>query len=220
MARLDAELRSAADPVRAAGMAAYMRDQFPFAGVPRPELATIARRVLAGLATPRQADLRDVALSCWRRAEREFQYFACGLLRRHVARVDARLLGTVRGLIVTKSWWDTVDDLASHVVGPLVVRYPALAETMDEWIDSDELWLIRTALLHQLGRRDGTDSTRLFDYCRARAEHKDFFIRKGIGWALRDYARTAPDEVQDFVRSNQARLSPLSVREATRHIGL
>jgi 3-methyladenine DNA glycosylase AlkD len=125
---------------------------------------------------------------------------------------------TARYLIVTRSWWDTVDALAAHLVGSLVRRHPGLVSTMDEWIDDDNLWVIRTALLHQLTYREATDHVRLFDYCLRQAHHRDFFIRKAIGWALRSYARTAPDDVRRFVGRHEPVLAPLSVREALKHL--
>jgi 3-methyladenine DNA glycosylase AlkD len=127
-------------------------------------------------------------------------------------------LPTAGQLITTKPWWDTVDTLADHVVGMIVARHPEAVSTMDSWLLDDNLWLARTALLHQLTYRDRTDVDRLFRYCLARADHKDFFIRKAIGWALRQYAWTDPEPVRAFVEEHRAVLSPLSVREALKNI--
>jgi 3-methyladenine DNA glycosylase AlkD len=102
------------------------------------------------------------------------------------------------------------------VVGPLLTRHRELGAVMDAWIGSPNLWLVRTALLHQLNHKTDTDAVRLFRYCRTQAGHRDFFVRKAIGWALRQYARTDPDAVRRFVADNE--LSPLSVREATKHL--
>ena len=216
--RLVAAYRAAADPTRAAGMRAYMRDQFDFLGLPAPVQRRLSRTALAGLPRPSEADLSSVALGCWNLAEREYQYFACGYLRRHVAVCAAGFLGTARQLITERSWWDTVDTLAAHIVGPLVLRTPPLVSEMDSWLVDADRWLIRTALLHQLNYRDATDEARLFRYCLAQAGHRDFFVRKAIGWALRQYARTAPDAVREFVRTNEGRLPALAVREARRHL--
>lgn len=217
--RLRRRYPEAADPARATSMAAYMRDQFPFLGVPGPAQKLLAREVLAGLPKPAEADLREVALGCWALPEREYQYFACGWLRRHARVCSAGFLDTARYLIMTKSWWDTVDALAAHLVGPLVARHrAALLSTMDDWVAGDELWLIRTAILHQLTYQEDTDADRLFRYCADRAGHPDFFIRKAIGWALREYAKTDPRAVHDFVKEHRAGLSGLSVREALKNI--
>jgi 3-methyladenine DNA glycosylase AlkD len=218
MKRLDEIYPAAADPVRAAGARAYMRGQFPFLGITNPRLTELNRTVLAGLDPPTEADLAAIALGCWSRSEREYQYFACSYLRRHIRTASPSLLPTVRDLITTKSWWDTVDTLAAHTVGPLVAAYPVLVATMDAWVADENLWLARTAILHQLRYRERTEAGRLFRYCTAQAGHRDFFIRKAIGWALREYARTDPEAVRRYVEEHRAILAPLSVREASKHL--
>jgi 3-methyladenine DNA glycosylase AlkD len=208
---------AAADLERATRMAAYMRDQFPFLGIPSPAQHVLAREVLAGLPRPSEADLRAVALGCWAMPQREYQYFACSWLRRHARICSADFVDTARQLIVTKPWWDTVDTLAAHLVGTLVSRHPELLSTMDKWITEDNLWLTRTALLHQLTYKEATDADRLFRYCTLQSGHRDFFIRKAIGWVLREYARTDPEAVRAYVHTHQSRLSPLSIREALKN---
>ena len=218
MRRLDAAYEQARDPQRAAPMAAYMRDQFPFLGIPIPAQKVIAREVLAGLDRPGEADLSAVAAECWQRDEREYQYFACGLLRRHCRGCSEGFLPVAEHLIVTRSWWDTVDTLAAHVVGPLVARYPRLVEVTDRWLTDDNIWLVRAAILHQLTFKESTDAARLFRYCTVQAGHSDFFVRKAIGWALREYAKTDPAAVRGFVTSHQSRLAAMTVREALRNL--
>jgi 3-methyladenine DNA glycosylase AlkD len=215
--RLRTVYGAARDPERAAPMAAYMRDQFAFLGIPAPAQRALARQVLAGLDRPTEADLRAVALGCWELPEREYQYFACGWLRRHARTCSAGFIEVARHLIVTKPWWDTVDALAAHLVGTLVARHPALRSTMDDWSTQEDLWLVRTAILHQLRYKENTDVPRLFHYCTVQARHPDFFIRKAIGWALREYARTDPAAVRGYVHAHQAQLSALAVREALKN---
>jgi 3-methyladenine DNA glycosylase AlkD len=218
LARLTRAYPEAADPERAVAMAAYMRDQFPFLGIQSPAQRVLGREVLADTPRPDEDDLRAIALACWVLPEREYQYFACGLLRRHARACSASFLDTARTLIVTKSWWDTVDALAAHLVGPLVARYPALVSSMDSWVASPDMWLARAAILHQLTFKEATDPARLFRYCTAQAGHPDFFIRKAIGWALREYGKTDPAAVRAYVRTHEARLSGLSVREALKNL--
>jgi 3-methyladenine DNA glycosylase AlkD len=209
-------MRQAADPQRAVSMAAYMRGQFPFLGIPSPALRQIMRE--NPLPKPSEELLREATLELWQLPEREFQYVACVRLRRYVKFCGPGFLGVAKQLVVTKSWWDTVDTLASHTVGPLVRANPELVATMDSWIDDENMWLARTALLHQLGYKGATDSGRLFRYCERRADHPDFFIRKAIGWALREYAKTDPDAVRAFVFAHQGVLSGLSKREALKNL--
>jgi len=209
---------AARDEARAASMAAYMRDKFAFLGFPQPTQRALARTVLAGLPAPVEDDLRAVALGCWALPEREYQYFACDWLRTQQAVPGSGFLATARTLITTKSWWDTVDPLATRVVGNLVRRHGELVADMDAWSADGDLWLVRTAILHQLNYGADTDTERLFGYCLRQAGHTDFFVRKAIGWALRQYARTDPDAVRAFLAGNRQRLSPLSVREASKHL--
>ncbi|MGW1954578.1 DNA alkylation repair protein [Streptomyces sp. NPDC001920] len=217
--RLTATYAAAADPVRAAAAQAYVKDVASFLGIPTPARRALSRTVLEGTPRPDEADCTAVALRCWRLPEREYHYFAVDYLRRHVGRCSSGLLPVTRHLVTTVSWWDTVDALAAHVVGGLVAADPKLTADMDAWIADDDLWVARTALLHQLRYRERTDTRRLFEYCLRQSAHTDFFIRKAIGWCLREYAKTDPDAVRDFMARERGRFAPLSVREALKNIG-
>lgn len=212
--RLRAVFVPAADAQRALGMAAYMKGQFPFLGLTAPERRALAKGALAGLPTPAEDDVAAVAAGCWALDEREYQYAASDYCVRHVRRCSPRLLPVVEGLITTKSWWDTVDVLAARVVGPLVTAAPALRSEMDRWSASDDKWLARSAILHQLGYKAATDADWLFAACLRRAADTDFFLRKAIGWALREYSKTDEAAVRRFVADHDAELSGLSKREA------
>ncbi|MFF1710207.1 DNA alkylation repair protein [Streptomyces sp. NPDC058268] len=218
MERLTATYAASADPARAAQAQAYMKDIAPFLGLPTPLRRELSRTVLAGLPRPDEADCAAIALRCWELPEREYAYFAVDHLRRHVKRLSSGFLPVARHLVTTVSWWDTVDALAAHVVGGLVAADPELKAAMDAWIGDEDLWVARTALLHQLRYKDATDSERLFAYCLRQSGHPDFFIRKAIGWCLREYAKTDPDAVRGFVERERGRLAPLSVREALKNL--
>lgn len=210
MHELAAVYREHAAPEQAVAMRAYMRDQFEFLGIPSPVRRQLSKPFLTA---PR--DPLEVAQQCWALPEREFQYFACDLLSRHAKRLTPAALPTLRTLVTTRSWWDTVDLLAANVVGPVVA---ADQTPMDAWVADDDLWVVRTAILHQLRYRAATDPARLFAYCIRWRHEQDFFIRKSIGWALREYARTDPDAVRGFV-ADHPDLSGLSKREALKNIG-
>ncbi|MBG6141328.1 DNA alkylation repair protein [Longispora fulva] len=218
LAALTSTFEAAGDPEQAARMSAYMRDQFAFLGIPSPARRTLGRVVWRELPKPTGAELEAVARACWALKEREYHYFCTDYVTRHIRVAGPEFLDTVRFLLVTHSWWDTVDALASHVVGPLVTASPELVATMDAWAGGENLWLARTAVLHQLGYKARTDAVRLFGYCSDLAGHKDFFIRKAIGWALREYAYTEPELVRGFVEARRGVLSPLSVREALKNL--
>ncbi|WKX22250.1 DNA alkylation repair protein [Streptomyces sp. HUAS CX7] len=217
--RLTVAYPAAADPERAAGMRAYMKDVAPFLGLTSPVRRSLSRTVLAGLPRPDEPDCAAVALRCWRLPEREYHYFAVDYLRRHVTHCSSGFLPVVRHLLTTVPWWDTVDLLAAHVVGGLVAADRDLTAVMDAWIGDEDLWLVRAALLHQLRYKERTDTDRLFGYCLRQSGHGDFFVRKAVGWSLREYAKTDPDAVRAFVAEHRTRLAPLSVREALRTVG-
>ncbi|MFF5498723.1 DNA alkylation repair protein [Streptomyces aquilus] len=217
--RLTATYAAAADPARAEPMRAYMKDVAPFLGLTTPVRRALSRTVVAGTPRPDETDCTAVALRCWRLLEREYQYFAVDYLRRHARVLSSGFLPVARHLVSTVPWWDTVDLLAAHVVGALVAADPALKADMDAWIVDDDLWIARTALLHQLRYKERTDTERLFTYCLHQSGHPDFFIRKAIGWALREYAKTDPEAVRGFLAREKGRFAPLSVREALKNIG-
>ncbi|MEU6680060.1 DNA alkylation repair protein [Streptomyces sp. NPDC046925] len=218
MERLTTAYPRAADPERAAQARAYMKNVAPFLGLPSPLRRQLSREVLADTPRPDEADCTAIALRCWQLPQREYAYFAVDYLRRHLKHCSSGFLPVARHLVTTVPWWDTVDALASHVVGGLVAADPKLRTEMDAWIGDEDLWVARTALLHQLRHKDATDTERLFAYCLRQSAHPDFFIRKAIGWCLREYAKTDPKAVRDFVERERGRLSPLSVREALKNL--
>jgi 3-methyladenine DNA glycosylase AlkD len=216
MSALRAQLEGVAVPEAAPAMSAYMKGKFEFLGVSTPARRAAVTPTTVAARSATGDELCAFARSCWDQPEREFQYVGADLLRANVRRLESRHLDDARFLIVTKAWWDTVDSLAAWTVGPLVRADPALVAVMDRWIDDDDIWLARTAILHQLSFGSDTDAERLFAYTRRRAGDTEFFIRKALGWALRQYARTDPDAVRAFVDSCE--LSGLTRREALKHL--
>lgn len=215
---LSTDLRQIADAERAPAMAAYMKDHFEFLGVASPARKSAQKPLLRAARAYVIDDVLDVADRCWAADEREFQYVGADLLRAQANRLRPGDLHRLRTLVTSKSWWDTVDALAAHPVGTIVADHRELQSTMDEWIESENMWLARTAILHQLRWRAETDERRLFGYAERRAADTEFFIRKAIGWALREYAKIAPDAVRAFVQSHEHELSGLTRREALKHL--
>ncbi len=212
-------MEAVADPAKIESMTRYMRDQFPFLGLTSPVLRQAVKPFLASGADADGDELVEAARWCWDQPEREFQYVGTLLLRRWIRALEANHIEDLEYLITTKSWWDTVDSLAAWSVGPLVAANQDLLAVMDQWIEDDNIWLARTAIIHQLSYKDATDGDRLFRYAEARAADTEFFIRKAIGWALRQYARQEPDRVRSFVEQRRDQLSGLTVREALKHLG-
>lgn len=207
-----------ADPARAVPMAAYLRDQFPFLGIGAPDRRSALRRAWHALPAPTATELSGALRALWNLPEREYQHCGCDLLARYIRVCPAAFLtGTVQDLVTSRSWWDTVDALRSAAVGPLVAKDPDLVRVLWEWLESSNRWLVRSAIIHQLGYRADTDPAVLFGMCARRATDREFFIAKAIGWALRTYARQAPDDVRAFV-ADHPELSPLARREALKHL--
>ncbi len=211
-------LEAVAQPERAPAMQAYMKHRFEYLGVPTPERRRATKSFLAAGRDATAAQLLATAGVCWDQPEREFQYVATDLLSRWKARLGSDSLAAVEHLIRTKSWWDTIDALASHVVGSIVAADPSLSATMDAWIDDPDFWIARTAILHQLGYGADTDADRLFAYVDRRCADTEFFIRKASGWALRQYARHDPEAVRAYVLDRGDRLSGLTRRQALKHL--
>jgi 3-methyladenine DNA glycosylase AlkD len=213
--RLRTLFAAAADPVQAESMARYLKGRFPFHGIPAGPRRELQRQAFAGRRLDRveaEAEAAALADELWALPQREYQYAACDVLRAVASHASAGLLPLIERLAVTRPWWDTVDSLA-HVAGTLVLAHPELGKRMQQLSRSSDPWLVRIALLHQLDAYGRTDVDRLLRTCAAHAGSPDFFVRKAIGWALRQYARTDPAVVRAFVEAHPE-LSPLSRREA------
>ncbi len=208
------------DPSRAEQMSAYMKNRFPFVGISSPQRRQLMRAALQGLPVPTERDLQHLGRLCWESPEREYQYAAIDQLRKASGRLGEEFLSQLRWMIVTKSWWDSCDPLAGTVAGGVVRRFPGSVRVMERWIVDDNLWLRRAALLHQLKWKEACDQRRLFRFCLLTMAESEFFIRKAIGWALRQHARVAPEEVARFLVENRDSLSGLSFREAAKHLDL
>lgn len=199
-------------------MAAYMKGHFEFLGVAASERKTASKPWLIAAKSMQPEPLLEMVESRWTEPEREFHYVGTDAIRAGAKNLRATDLDRVHALIVKTPWWDTVDSLAVHTVGPMVRAHSELVAVMDEWIESENIWIARTAILHQLMYKDATNIDRLFNYCEMRMGDTEFFIRKAIGWALRQYSRTNPDAVRIFVAANEGELSGLSKREALKHL--
>lgn len=242
------ELVAMADPAKARGMAAYMKTTQPFYGVmntPRRELmqrvwqvfppadaaawqAAVTALFEAGKGgnVPDENEVpsrRDSTMRPPRwHGQREYFYMACAYAERGKAFHNAAALPMFKTLIVQGGWWDIVDWIAGKLIGGSGRAFDTdpqrVAAVMDKWIDDRDLWVRRAAIICQLHRKARTDTRMLERFCLARAHETDFFMRKAIGWSLRQHARTDPDWVRGFVARHKGRLSSLSVREASKHL--
>lgn len=203
------------DPEYAVWQTNYQRDQFQFLGVRKPTLQKVVKTLYQ---THRSEDWKEDVRDLWNEKQREFHYAAIewAIYSRKMA--GAEDLEFYKSLVLSNSWWDTVDTIAPHLIGHLLLKHPELIIHSEGWLASESLWLRRTALLYQLRWKEKTDYVRLFEYCKHLSGEKEFFIRKAIGWALREYGKTNAVAVQQFLDSTT--LSPLSKREASKNLSI
>lgn len=207
-----------ADPQRAPAMAAYMKGIAPYLGVLTPARRAATRDWIRTFNPgPGATDLLAAAHDLVMEPEREFAYVAIDLVARHERALPETSLLTLRDLALQRPWWDTVDAW-STLIGRAGLRHRSWDDHVATWATDERLWVRRIALVFQVGRRDAVDLPLLFAACEANLADTDFFMRKGIGWGLRDAARTHPDAVRRFVEGHRAEMSGLSIREATKHL--
>lgn len=215
-------LARVADPTKAAPMQAYMKSAMPYLGVQTPPLRRVCRDVFAAHPLTSIEEWRETVLALWCGARyREERYAAIALTgdRRYQGFQRLDTLPLYEEMIVNGAWWDYVDELAIRRVGPLLALYPEpMRVMMLAWSRDANLWKRRSAILCQISFKAATDEHLLFACIEPNLSDRDFFIRKAIGWALREYAKTRPDTVRRYVREHEATLSPLSRREATKHL--
>jgi 3-methyladenine DNA glycosylase AlkD len=216
-------LAIAADPVCAAGAQAYMKSEMPFRGVTAPARRALYREVFAAHPLASSSTWQATVLALWREAEyREERYAAIELSGARAYR-GFQSLDTVPmydELIVTGAWWDYVDAIAIHRIGPLLERHPAAMKPLVlQWSRDADPWRRRTSIICQVSFKDRTDLDLLYACIEPNLADRGFFIRKAIGWALRSYAWTDPAETARYVRAHADELSPLSRREALKNVG-
>lgn len=194
----------------------YLRNQFSFLGIRTPIRRRLTNQLIKENGLPQKEDLKDVVFMLWGLPEREYQKAALDILEKTKKKLTSIDMPWLSNLIVKKSWWDTVDVLSPHIMGYMFSNNGELILSFaDKWIDDENIWLQRTAILYQLYYKGETDEERLFRYILRRANSDEFFVQKAIGWVLREYAKTRPKNVLSFVANHQ--LKPLSKREALKH---
>ena len=200
-------------------MQAYMKSTMPYYGINMPQVRAITREAFDGALTCNE--LRDTVVRLWRAARfREERYVAQILLgqKRSSECLTPRDMPMLEEMVVTGAWWDLVDELAG-VIGDVLRRYPKpMRPLMRRWSTDSNMWKRRVSIICQLKYKHETDLELLYANIEPNLGDRDFFIRKAIGWALRQYAWTDPNEVARYVRANEARLSGLSKREALKNI--
>lgn len=213
------ELSRLSDPGRAKEMAAYMKTDMPFYGVQKPDRIPVFRAVKERFPPSGVDEYRALTLALWQAEHREEKYLALEYACRFVSKAGPGELVFFEQMVREGAWWDFVDVIAGHLVGHLLlVHRSEIAGKLDRWVDDDDMWIRRTAILSQLRHKKDTDVDRLFSYCLKRAHEKEFFIRKAIGWALREYSYSDAAAVKGFLLENRQILSPLTFKEGAKRL--
>lgn len=195
----------------------YLRNQFEFLGIRTPIRRKITKQFIKENGLPPKEKLKDIIFMLWDLPEREYQKAALDILEKAKKELSKDDTSWLASLITKKSWWDTVDVLSPHIFGYLFsVNSELIDSYAEKWIEDENIWLQRSAILYQLHYKDKTDEERLFQFILRRANSDEFFVQKAIGWILREYAKTRPDNVRTFVTNHN--LKALSKREALKHL--
>lgn len=209
------EIEQLKDENQAKKMSAYMKNQFAFLGIPKPLLKAFIKPYLRA---SKKFDFDwDFIEKCWNKDYREAQYIAIDYLKMNRKKLDADDLPKLKTLIMSKSWWETVDSLDAFV-GYIVLNNKQLEDSMLDWSISENIWLRRVAIDFQQEYKEKTNTELLEKIICNNLESTEFFINKAIGWSLRDYSKINPSWVNDFINRYHDNMSGLSVKEAKKYL--
>lgn len=215
------QLNALRNQSKAIEMAAYMKTTMPFYGVQKPERVPIFRELKQRFKPSSQEDYEAVVLALWNSRYREEKYMAISYAEAFPKFITPASMSLYEQIIREGAWWDFVDPVASNLIGDVYLNNrKELKPIIANWSSDPDFWIRRTTLLVHNKHKAHTDSEQLFALCLLMADEKEFFIRKAIGWSLREYAKTNPRAVADFISKNKEVLSPLSFREASKHLNL
>jgi len=214
-----AQLKRLADPAKAPAMAAYMKTTQPFFGVPTPIRTAMLKQMGDRFAPTDQKTYARSVMALWELPHREERYCAIAFARRYGQFIMPVSLPLYERMIREGAWWDFVDEIAVNLVGTVYGNYRAQARpVIERWIDDDDMWIRRTAILAHLKHKKETDAAQLFEHCLKRAHEQEFFIRKAIGWVLRETSKRRPAEVYAWLLPRANRASGVTLREAVKYL--
>jgi len=215
---LEIELAQYANPNIALEQKAYMRNQFEYYGIKSAERREIQKPLFIKEYLPKKEELDNIVIALWEKPQRDYQYFSQELAYKYVKHLEKKDIELYEYMVTHKSWWDTIDFIAAKLMGEYFIKFPEQrAAYVKKWIDSNNIWLQRCALLFQLKYKENLDTALLGSVINSLLGSKEFFINKAIGWVLREYSKTNPIWVIEF--ANKTALSNLSKKEALRLIG-
>ncbi len=208
------------NPALVGPMKTYMKNKFEFYGIKSPDRKEISKPILKECKALSKKETIDLAKELWNQPQRELHYLALELLLQNLKKdISKEDLLWMEWFILKNSWWDTVDFIAPKLVGLYFKKFPeARRAKIKEWIQSENIWLIRTSLIFQLKYKKDTDINLMFETILQTCQTREFFVNKAIGWMLRENAKTNPAIIEQFIEENEQRLSGLSKREGLKGI--
>lgn len=214
--KLKRQFEEFSDPQKAIKMSAYMKDHFSFYGIQTPQRRKLYSNIIKADKQSKQINWELLQLA-WKQPQREWQYFVCDYLIALKTIIQTNDLARIKTFSRTKQWWDTIDQL-DEVYGALSMKDKDVKTLILTYSKDENFWIRRIAIDHQLGFKEKTDNQLLQQIILNNLESKEFFINKAIGWALRDYSKTNPSWVKQFISTHQDKLAPLSIREASKYL--
>lgn len=212
---LSTEFEANADSKIALQQSAYLRDQFSFYGMKTPIRRAVQKPFLVKAYLPPKDNLESLVRMLWNKPQREYHYFAQELVEKYTKQFEEKDIILLEFMVLHNSWWDTIDFIAPKLIKAYFKKFPNQRDgQLKKWLSSNNFWLQRSCLIFQLLEKDKTDVILLKHVIESLLGSKEFFINKAIGWVLRDYSRTNPKWVMEFVENTK--LHPLSAREALR----
>lgn len=204
----------------AEGAQRYMKSKMPYYGVSSPVKKKIDSKIKKEYKLESFDEWYSVVKELWDNAKfREERYASMTILKQYKEYHTLKIVPLVEHMIVTGAWWDFIDEISPKVVGDLLKKYPKeMGKTLKSWNNSKHMWLRRASILAQLKFKEDTDTKLLGDFIKRTMHEKEFFIRKSIGWALREYSKTNKKWVREFIEKNKEELSNLSIREGSKYI--
>lgn len=216
---VQAHFKKLSDPQKAVEMAAYMKTDMPFYGVQKPDRLPVYREIKKRFRPSSAKEYQSNVRALWKLPHREEKYAALEYARFYPEYVNTDSMPMYEELIRDGAWWDFVDVIAIDLVGTVLLNERSTTrDTMEEWVEDDDIWIRRTAIISHNHHKKSTDWKQLSKHCLLRCSEREFFIRKAIGWALREYSYTDPQKVKDFLITNESKLSPLSYREGAKQL--
>lgn len=217
---VSSRLNSLRDQKKAIEMAAYMKTSMPFYGVQKPDRVPIIQEIKKDYRPDTFEEYRDALRSLWMLRYREEKYIALNYAEAFTKHIGLDALPVYEEIIRQGQWWDFVDPVSTNLIGRVyLLKREDMSSLIEEYSDDSDLWIRRCSLLVHNKHKEKTDSEQLFRFCEKMAHETDFFIRKAIGWALREYSKTNPKLVAKFIKKNKGELSPLSIREGSKYVG-